>query len=60
MGEECSAVGRDENGYKILVVYQEGKRSLWIPKNVWGNYIRMSLREIEWEFVDWIHLERDQ
>jgi hypothetical protein len=32
------------------------------PRNRWEHNIRMGLREIVWEVVDWIHLaqERDQ
>jgi hypothetical protein len=45
---------RDE--YKILVRKPEGKRSLRRPSHRWECNIRIDLREIGWESVDWIHL----
>jgi hypothetical protein len=40
----------------------EGKRPLGRPRYTWEENIRMDLREIGWECVDWIHLaqSRDQ
>jgi hypothetical protein len=29
------------------------------PRHRWGDNIRMEIREIGWEAVDWIHLARD-
>jgi hypothetical protein len=34
----------------------EGKRLLGRPRRRWKNNIRMDLKEIGWEDVDWIHL----
>jgi hypothetical protein len=45
--------------YKILVRQPEGKRPLGIPRHRWEDNIRMDLREIGWEGVDWIHLAQD-
>jgi hypothetical protein len=47
------------NAYKILVGKPEGKTSLGIPRHRWEDNIRMDLREIRWEGVDWIHLAQD-
>jgi hypothetical protein len=46
----------------ILVEKPKGKRPLGRPSNKWEDNIRMDLREIVWEVVDWIHLGhvRDQ
>jgi hypothetical protein len=44
------------NAYNILVGKPEGKRPLGRRKHRWENNIRMDLREIWWEFEDWIHL----
>jgi hypothetical protein len=50
------------NAYNILVAKPEGKKPLGRHRNRWEENIRMSLREIGWEGVDWMHLaqERDQ
>jgi len=44
------------NAYKILVGKPEGKRPLGRPRRRWEDNIRMDLREIEWQGVDWMHL----
>jgi hypothetical protein len=41
------------NDYSILVWKPEGKRPLGRPRRRWKNNIRMDLREIGWEVVDW-------
>jgi hypothetical protein len=38
----------------------EVKRPLGIPKRKSDDNIRMDLREIGWESVDWIHLAQDR
>jgi len=54
-----AAVGRMRNVYKILVWKQEGKRPLGRPRCRWEDNIRMDLREVLWEGVDWVHLTQD-
>jgi hypothetical protein len=44
------------NAYKILVGKPEGKRPLGRLRRRWENIIRMHLREIVWEDVDWMHV----
>jgi len=44
------------NAYKILVRKPEGKRPLGRHRCKWEDNIRMDLREIGWESVDWFHL----
>jgi hypothetical protein len=50
------------NVYKILFRKPEGKRLLRRPRHSWEDNIRMNLKEIGWEGVDWSHLvqNRDQ
>jgi hypothetical protein len=48
------------NGYKILVSKPEGKGPLIRPRHREKDNIRMVLREIGWEAVDWIHLTQDR
>jgi hypothetical protein len=43
------------NTYAILVRKPEGKRPFGRPWYRWVD-IKMDLREIGWEVVDWIHL----
>jgi hypothetical protein len=44
------------NTYNTLVGKPEGERLLGRPTRRWEDNIRMGLREIEWESMDWIHL----
>jgi len=48
------------NAYKILVGKPTGKRPLGKPRRRWEDNIRIDLREIGWEGVDWIHLAQDR
>jgi hypothetical protein len=43
-----------------LVGKPEGKRPLGSPRRRREDNIRMDLREIGWEGVDWIHLAQDR
>jgi hypothetical protein len=49
-------MGKMRNAYKILVGKPEGKRPLRRPGRRWEDNVKMHLREIIWEVVDWIHL----
>jgi hypothetical protein len=37
----------------------DGKRLLGRPRLRWMNNIKMDLREIEWDSMDWINLVQD-
>jgi hypothetical protein len=43
-----------------LVGVPEGKKPLGRPRYRWEDNIRMGLREIRWECVNWIHLTQDR
>jgi hypothetical protein len=43
-----------------LVRKPEEKRPIGKPRCRWGNNIRMEIREIGCEGVDWIHLAQDR
>jgi hypothetical protein len=43
-----------------LVGKPEGRRPLGKPRRRWEGYIKMDLREIGLEGVDWIHLSQDR
>jgi hypothetical protein len=49
-------MGEMSTAYKILVGKSDGKRPLRKPRPKWGNNIKMYLREVEMENVDWIHM----
>jgi hypothetical protein len=54
--------GETMNAYRILVGKPEGKRPLGTLSCRWVDNIKMDLRQIEWDGVDWIELAqyRDQ
>jgi hypothetical protein len=53
-------MGETRNAYRILVVKPEGKRSLVRPRHRWVDNIKMNLREIRWDGMDWIELAQDR
>jgi hypothetical protein len=48
------------NAYTILAGKPEGKRPLGRPRDRWEGNIRMELRKVGWESVDWIPLAQDK
>jgi hypothetical protein len=59
MGGACSTIGNKRNAYRILVGKPEGKRPLGRPRRRWVDNIKMDLREIGWDGVDWIDMSQD-
>jgi hypothetical protein len=53
-------MGEERKVYKVLVGKAEGKRPLGRPRRRWEHGIRMDLREIGLEGVDWIRLSQDR
>jgi hypothetical protein len=49
-------MGEMRNAYIILVGKPEGKKPLRRPSCKWEDNIRIDVREIGWEGVDWMHL----
>jgi hypothetical protein len=47
------------NACRILVGKTEGKRTRGRPGRRWVNNIKMDLREIGWDGMDWIDLAWD-
>jgi hypothetical protein len=45
---------------RILLGKPEGKRPLGKPRCRWVGNIKMDLREIGWDCMDWIELARDR
>jgi hypothetical protein len=58
----AARMGEKRNTYRILVGNPEGKRPLGRPRCRWVDNIKMNLREIGWDGIDWIDLaqNRDQ
>jgi hypothetical protein len=48
------------NAYRILVGTPEGKRPLGRPRCRWMNNIKMNLREVGRDGMDWIDLVQDR
>jgi hypothetical protein len=48
------------NAYRILVGNSEGKRPLGRPRCRWVDNIKIGLREIGWDGMDWIDLAQDR
>jgi hypothetical protein len=48
------------NAYRILLEMPEGKRPLRRPRRRWVDYIKMDLRDIGWDGMDWIDLDQNR
>jgi hypothetical protein len=60
MGRACSTNGEKRNAYRILVGNLEGKRPLGRPRRRGVDNMKMDLREIGWDCMDWIDLAQDR
>jgi hypothetical protein len=49
-------MGEKRNACRILVGKPEGKRPLRRPRRRWADNIKIDLREIELDGVDWIYM----
>jgi hypothetical protein len=53
-------MGETINAYRILVGKPEGKRPLGRSRRSRVNNIKIDLREIGWDGMDWIDLAQDR
>jgi hypothetical protein len=53
-------MGEKRNAYRRLVGKPEGRRPLGRPRRRSVGNIKMDLREIGWEGVDWVDLAQDR
>jgi hypothetical protein len=53
-------MGEMRNTYKTLVGKNEEKIPLGRPRRRWEDDIRMNLREVGWEVVDWMLMAQDR
>jgi hypothetical protein len=56
MGLAYSTNGGKRNSCRILVEKLERKRPLGTPRPRWMDNIKIDLREIYWDSMDWIDL----
>jgi hypothetical protein len=54
--ENVAGMGEMANASNILFGKTEGKRLLGRSRRRWDYNIKIGLREIGWEGVDWMHL----
>jgi hypothetical protein len=61
MGRSCNKQGeRRGASYRILVEKPEGRKSFGRPRRRWESNIKIDLREVDWEVMDWIDLALDK
>jgi hypothetical protein len=53
-------MGAKRNAYRIFVGRPEGKRPLGTPRRRWVDNIKIGIREIGWDGLDWIDLAQDR
>jgi hypothetical protein len=53
-------MGEERKVYKVLVGKPDGRRPLGRPSGRWEDGVRMDLRDIGLEGVDWIRLAQDR
>jgi hypothetical protein len=53
-------MGEKRNAYRILVGKPEGKKPPGGSRRRWVNNIKMDVREIGWDGMDWIDLAQDR
>jgi hypothetical protein len=53
-------MGEGENVYGVLVGKPEGKKPLGRPRRRWEDRVKMELREIGGEGVEWIQLAQNR
>jgi hypothetical protein len=60
MGGPCSPYGGKRDVYRVFVGKPEGKRPLGRPRHRWEDNIKLDLKELECEDMDWIELAQDR
>jgi hypothetical protein len=53
-------MGEKRYAYRIFVGKPERKRPLGGSRHRWADNIKINLREIEWDDVDWIDMAQDR
>jgi hypothetical protein len=55
-----ASMGEKGNAYRLLVGRPEGRRPLGRPRRRWVDNIKIDLREIGWDDMDWVDLAQDR
>jgi hypothetical protein len=53
-------MGGMRNAYNILIEKPLVKRTRGRPMHRWEGNIRMDIKEVVWDSVDWMHLAQDR
>jgi hypothetical protein len=53
-------MGERRGAYRVLVGKPDGRRPLGRPRRRWEDNIKMDLREVGWEGMNWINLAQDR
>jgi hypothetical protein len=53
-------MGEMRNAYRISVGKLEGMRTIGRPRRRWVGNVKIFLREIRWDGMDWIDLTQDR
>jgi hypothetical protein len=56
----CSTYRGGERCIQDIGGGPEGRRPLGRPRRRWEDNIKMDLKEVGWEGVDWIHMAQDR
>jgi hypothetical protein len=60
MGRACSTHVEKRIAYRIVVRNPEGIKPLERPRHRWVDDIKLELKEIRWDGMDWIDLAQDR
>jgi hypothetical protein len=60
MGRECRLLERDEKCIHYFGWKTWRELTTWKTRHRWEDSIRMEVKEIGWEGVDWMHLAQDR
>jgi hypothetical protein len=60
MGGACSKNGEKKNAFRILVGKPDGNKPLGRPRRRWVDNVKMDLKQIRWDGVDWIDMAQDR
>jgi hypothetical protein len=52
---QAACIGKERNAYNILLGKHEENKQLGRPRHRWRDNIKMDLKDIGLEFLNWIH-----